>query len=75
MIHHNYRPHVNRRHVNWATLAHPPLVVSVASESEPVAETPDYTTFLKADLVDLAEERGLDSSGTKAEIIGRLSDG
>lgn len=35
----------------------------------------DYSGILKADLVALAEQRGLDSSGTKAELIERLSDG
>lgn len=28
--------------------------------------------LLKADLVDLAESKGIDSSGTKAELIARL---
>lgn len=36
---------------------------------------PDLPTLLKADLVAMAEAKGLDASGTKAELIERLSDG
>jgi len=32
----------------------------------------DYTDLKKADLIDLADEREIDSSGTKADIIARL---
>lgn len=35
----------------------------------------DYGSLLKADLVALAQERGLDSSGTKADIVARLEGG
>lgn len=35
----------------------------------------DLEQLNKADLVELAEERGVDSSGTKAELIARLSGG
>jgi hypothetical protein len=40
----------------------------------PVAETVerDYSGMLKDELVAEAESRGIDSSGTKAEIIERL---
>ena len=38
------------------------------------ADTEDYATWLKADLVSLADERGLDSTGTKADLIARLED-
>lgn len=33
---------------------------------------PDLAALKKAELVELADERGVDSSGTKAEIIERL---
>jgi hypothetical protein len=42
---------------------------------EPVADTEpslDFDKMLKADLVAYAEERGIDASGTKADIVGRL---
>lgn len=34
---------------------------------------PDYTAMVKADLIAAAEQRGLDTSGTKPELIERLS--
>ena len=37
------------------------------------AESPDYSSMKKDELVAEAEARGVDSSGTKAEIIERLS--
>ena len=40
--------------------------------ADPVVDPVDYESMLKADLVALANERGIDSSGTKAEIIERL---
>jgi hypothetical protein len=46
-----------------------------APEPEPVADTEpslDFDKMLKADLVAYAEERGIDASGTKADIVGRL---
>ena len=53
-------------------------VAAPAAESEPQpepaaeTETVDYGALLKADLVEQAEHRGIDSSGTKADIIERL---
>ena len=39
----------------------------------PGADEPvDYTGWLKADLVAEAESRGLDTTGTKDDLIGRL---
>lgn len=38
----------------------------------PARERVDYSTLLKAELVALADERGVDSSGTKAELTERL---
>jgi hypothetical protein len=35
-------------------------------------EATDYGSLLKEDVVKIADERGVDSSGTKAEIIERL---
>jgi len=37
-------------------------------------EKADYSRMGKDDLVALAEDRGLDASGTKAEIIARLEE-
>ena len=55
-----------------------PLQTTAAPEPE-VIETADeylverdYSTMTKAELVEAAEEQGLDSSGTKADILGRL---
>ena len=45
---------------------------AAAPEPEPETETVDYGSLLKADLVEQAEHRGIDSSGTKADIIERL---
>ena len=50
------------------TAAPEPEVIETADEYER-----DYSTLTKAELVQLAEEQGLDSSGTKADILGRLS--
>lgn len=33
---------------------------------------PDYSALRKAELIDLAEQRGLDSTGTVADLRGRL---
>ena len=50
--------------------------VSPASEaSDATVEAPDFGSMLKADVVALAESRGIDASGTKADIVARLSDG
>lgn len=38
------------------------------------AETDDLSKLLKEDLVALAEQRGVDTSGTKEEIITRLEE-
>jgi hypothetical protein len=46
-----------------------------APEPEPTADTEasvDFDKMLKVDLVAYAEERGIDASGTKAEIVERL---
>jgi hypothetical protein len=46
-------------------------------EEEPIEEEPeeeyDYVSMTKAELVDLAKERGLSSSGNKKKIIARLT--
>jgi hypothetical protein len=44
----------------------------VARKAAPVVK-PDLSTLTKAELVSLAEERGIDSSGTKADLIARLT--
>ena len=33
---------------------------------------PDLSTFKKADLVEMAEAKGTDASGTKADLVERL---
>ena len=47
----------------------------VQPEAPEVEVTPDLETLTKAELVAMAEAKQLDSSGTKADIIERLSDG
>lgn len=44
----------------------------VARKAPVVVTAPDLDKLLKADLVALAEKRGLDSSGTAAELRERL---
>lgn len=44
------------------------------AEPEPPA-APAYGSLKKDELVALAEQRGVDASGTKADIIGRLEAG
>lgn len=44
------------------------------AQEEELEEEVDYSQLVKADLVQLAEYRGLDSSGTKADIIARLEE-
>lgn len=39
---------------------------------EPVIERPDYGSKLKKDLVSICKKRGIESGGTKAEIVKRL---
>ena len=51
----------------------PVVVEPVPAEPEPEV-APDYSLMLKADLVDLALALGIDATGTKAQIIARLSD-
>jgi hypothetical protein len=43
-----------------------------ARQAEPETTTVDYGSLLKAELVAQADERGIDSTGTKADIIERL---
>lgn len=50
----------------------PPVVGGVSSNETDSDEEVDYTELKKDELIALAEERGLDSSGTKADIIERL---
>ena len=47
-----------------------------APVEEPAAdEAPDLESLTKAELVAEAEARGLDTSGNKADLLERLSDG
>jgi hypothetical protein len=46
-------------------------------EQQPVAaeQAPDYDEMKKDELIALAEQRGIDSSGNKPDIIARLKGG
>jgi hypothetical protein len=46
---------------------------AAVAADEPFAPTPDYESLTKAELEALCEERGLKKSGTKAELIARLT--
>lgn len=50
----------------------PPEAGGQVEEEEDDEEEVDYSDLKKDELVALADERGVDSSGTKAEIIERL---
>lgn len=45
-----------------------------ADAEEPFDTTLDYGKLNKSDLVTLAEDRGIDATGTKDDIIGRLEE-
>ena len=49
-------------------------VVVVAPEPEPVA-APSYFRMTKAALVEAAIARGIDATGTRPELLGRLAHG
>lgn len=49
-------------------------VGTVPDDFEPEDEGEDYASFTKTRLVSLARERGLDDSGTKQELVDRLSE-
>jgi hypothetical protein len=46
---------------------------AVSAPEPETVESADYSGWLKADLVAEAESRGLDTSGTKDELIARLT--
>ena len=50
----------------------PHAEVMLVDEPTETDEAPALETLKKADLVELAERRGLDTTGTKAEIIERI---
>ena len=51
----------------------PPVAKPVVAEPvEEALQAPDLESFTKAELVAEAESRGVDASGTKAEILERL---
>jgi len=63
-----------RRHVRWLHIGKGPI--KEARVATRTAEPkPNLSTMKKADLVALAEEKAVDSTGTRADIIERLSDG
>ena len=45
------------------------------SNNPPPDAAPDLETLTKAELVAMAEAKQVDSSGTKADLVERLSDG
>ena len=68
-----YRGRRPIRDFRAAPAAPPPVAPPpVAPDPEP---TPDYMSWLKADLVAFASGLGIDPSGTKADIIARLPHG
>lgn len=56
----------------WSSVNTLPPTGQEVAEDEDVDEV-DLESMKKAELVELAEERGLDASGTKAELIERIS--
>ena len=72
-----------RHHATSTSATNPPPTVTeatpivVATEiGEADTETAtDYGTLRKAELQSLAEENGLDTSGTRSELIARLESG
>lgn len=60
--------------VQFSTVTALPPVVGGVSADEAEADEVDYSHMKKDELIALAEERGLDSDGTKAEIIARLEE-
>jgi hypothetical protein len=60
-----------RRRVVRGVGLRPPEAPQPAPQPAP-EPAPDFDRMLKADLVALAEERGVDASGTKADIVERL---
>lgn len=75
---------VRYQHTTSATNPPPSNAVTVASaagtetgitlEEGEFTPVTDYATLRKGELVALADERGLDSSGTRADLIARLED-
>jgi hypothetical protein len=61
---------VTRRHADWAD---EPEVLTPLDESADVVGH-GYDAMSKAELVDLADAKGLPTYGTKAQIIERLTD-
>ena len=47
----------------------------VQPEPPEVEVAPDLETLTKAELAAMAEAKGLDPAGTKADLVERLSDG
>lgn len=63
----------------WDPYAAPPIAAPEPEPQPELAESPDalpadLDALRKPELIALAEQHGLDSSGTKAEIIARLLD-
>jgi hypothetical protein len=50
----------------------PPEAFEEPAPSAPAAPSDNLDSLLKAELQGLADDRGLDTSGTKAQLIARL---
>lgn len=55
----------------WLT-PEPAAAVDMPDET-PDEPAPDYADYTKAELVEAAEAKGLDTSGNKAELLARLT--
>ena len=68
-------PHLDpdQDEVHFSTVtALPPVVGGVSADETDAEEEVDYSHLKKDELIALAEERGLDTDGTKADLIERL---
>ena len=63
-------PHFRRGPEGWGWTGD--ATTAEATKEDEAEAVPDLTTLKKDDLVSLADKRGLDSSGTKADILARL---
>jgi hypothetical protein len=48
------------------------VIRNVGLRTEQPPPPPDYDALLKAEVVEIAKARGIDATGTKAEIVARL---
>ena len=67
-----WKPTEHGRRLYRTPTAAAPIKRTTVAAPEPETETVDYGAMLKTELVETADERGIDSTGTKADIIERL---